>query len=995
MSLQKQIVSIPIKGVDTNVDVMAAEPGTLEVAENVWFQRTARGGAQLIKRYGGASLLKVGATAGDPSITAGTKLATFDDERLLLASDTLNAYSPQFTGWSPKGKISGVGLTLEHISEVAALGQFTAGTGYAAPDVAVSGNLMAVAWVDTSNVHAAYVTIYDRTTGVKLFTDTLIESGLTTAGWVRVVALASVFMLVFAKGSTNQITVATIALSNLAFSGGTTVIVSDLNASCKGDVIRNGTNDSVLIAYHTTTPNLKVLVINSNKTAGANSTNADVPGQAIGWLHWDYSDGNAYLGYVGAVVGLKHLTVLTGATPTISAVTVADAAATAAGQVTGQFTGTFKVLYIEVRAATTYNCVVKSWSSQFGGAVTTYVRSVGIGARVFKVSTKYYLPFTYESPLQSTYFVANVDGTATRPPFVARALYGLGGGLSVTANVGGCAVLADGVTALIPVMRLSAKLGSSSLFGAAIARLDYSGAGMSSPRRIGDNLHIPGGVVRAYAGDGAATNFLGELGFFLFPETPTCAQAANPGSLTLLGTYQYCAVYSFVDNKGQLHRSAPSAVASVTLTGANQTISIIVPTLRLSAKLGIFGTSGGNLTVEVYGTQNAGTIFYRLATQVINDPTADVAGTVLDSASDTTKGTAEILYTTGGVLPHISPPAAKLMESWHNRLFLAGTENPTELWVSNEYRAGQGVSFSDALVIAMESDGGPITALAEMDDRLLIFKRSAIYALAGNGPSLTGDGQFDQPIRVSSAVGAISQAGVVKMRDGVMFVSPRGIYMYTRGGQTLFVGAAVDFYTSVVTITGACVMENEEQVRFVSSGAGGTITLVYHYGFPDEQGIGRWTVFTAQAAVDCIVWNGKFARLASDGTVTEETVGAYSDPGGATIAVYVRFAWLQLAQFFARFKLYRAFLHGAITGSFNLTHTLLYDYSSTTVETETNAVTSTKSNPITINPARRRCTSLMLVLEETSTAQGFSLSALGLEVGLEPGGQKPAGDKFL
>lgn len=991
MSLQKQTVTIPIKGLDTLVDPQSAEIGQLNIANNVVFRQPTRGGIQVEKRYGGAALTRTGAIAGDSSITAGTKLATFDDERLLLGTDTLHSYSPQFSGWSPKGKISGVGMTLEHISEVAALGQFTGGTGCLAPDVAISGNLMAVAWVDTSTGHNAYFAVYDRATGAKLFSDTITESGLTAAGWVRVVALASSFMLVCAKGSTNQITAATLAYSTLAFAGGTTVIVSDLNATCKGDVIRNGTNDSVLIAYHSTTPNLKVLVINSNKTAGSSSTNADVPGQAIGWLHWDYSDGNAYLGYVGAVVGLKYLTVLTGATPTISAVTVADAAATAAGQVTGQFTGSFKILYIEVRAAVTFNCLVKNWSSQFGGAVTTYVRSVGIGARVFKVGTKYYLPFTYESPLQSTYFVGQVDGTSNRPPIVARALYGLGGGLSVPATVGQPQVMADGVTALIPVMRLSSKLGSSTFFGAAIARLDFSGAGLSSPKRIGDNLHVPGGVVRAYAGEGQFSNFLGELGFFLFPETPTLGQGAI-GALTLLGTYQYVAVYSFTDNKGQIHRSAPSAVASFTLTGANNSMLITVPTLRLSAKLGIFGiSSGGNATIEVYATQAAGTIFYRIAVQSLNDPAVDSVN-VNDLASDTTKGTGEILYTTGGVLPHISAPSARLMESWHNRLFLAGTENPTELWVSNEYRASQGVSFSDALVIAMETDGGPITALSEMDDRLLIFKRNQVFALAGNGPSLTGDGQFDQPIRVSSAVGAISQAGVVKMRDGVMFKSPRGIYLYTRGGQTVYAGAGVDFYNNL-TITGAAVLEDDEQVRFTTSN--GT-TLVYHYGFTDEKGIGHWSVFGNQFAVDTIVWNGGvWAFLQSDGTVVEETVGAWADPGAVAITVRVRIHWINLGQYFNRFRLYRIFLHGSILASFNLLHELQYDFESTVVETETNAVTAQGLHPIAITPARRRCTALLLKYEETSTTQGFLIRAVGLEVGVEPGGVKPTFDRTL
>jgi len=981
MTLQKTNVSIPIKGLNTGIDPKSAEPGECIFLENMFFHRTTRGGAELKKRYGGAALTKAGANFG-PTVAAGRKLAVFNDERLLVEGDLLRSYSPTLAGWSDKRAVSPVGLTLEHVSEMAFMGQLTGGTGCQQPDVAISGNLMAMAWVDTSTSFGVHACIIDRNTGVRVFQDTSIDGGVTSAGWVRVIALASVFMFVCSKGSTNQITVSTIAYSNLAWSGGSTVVASDLNASCKGDAIRNGANDSVLVAYHTTAPGLKVLVINSNKTAGSSATSANVPDQAIGWLHWDFSDGNAYLGYVGAAVGLKYASTPVGATPALT-VNVADAATTTAAQVTGFRSGTTVVLYVELRASPTYNTRIVFWSSQFGGAVTGYVRSVGIGARVFKVGAKYYMPFAYESPLQNCYFVALVDGTVTAPSVVARPLYGLGGGLSARANVGQPQVLADGLTVLVPVLRRTSKLGATLFFGAAIAKLDFGGTGMSSPKRIGDNLHIPGGFIRAYAGDGTTSNVLAELGFFLFPEKPTLAQSAGAGALTLLGTYQYTVVYAFTDAQGQIHRSAPSEVASITLTGANNTVAVTFSTLRISGKRGMFGTSGGTCTAEVYASQNGGTTFYRISSQSLNDPAFDTSNTN-DLQDDTAKGANERLYTTGGVLPHMPPPSAKLMEAWHNRLFLAGTENPNELWVSNEYRAGEGVSFSDALVIAMETEGGPITALAEMDDRLLIFKRGAIYALAGNGPSLTGDGQFDQPIRVSSAVGAVSQAGVIKARDGVLFVSPRGIYMYARNGQTVFVGAGVDTY-STLTITGACVLEDEEQVRFVS--AEGT-TLVYHYGLTNEQGIGRWTTFSNQAAVDCIVWNRVFARLASDGTVVEETPGAWADPGGAAIYVIIRTAWLFLTQWFGRFRLHRVLVEGNVRASINWTWNLYYDLESTAAETETNAISAATDHPLEINPARRRCASVHVQIEENSATEGFTVTALGLEVAVEPGRTK-------
>lgn len=990
MALDKQLVGVPIRGLSFHADSKNTVVGELGSCANFVFKRTARGGAELRKRYGGAALAKIGIN-GSPTVASGRKLATYDSERLLLANDTLFSYSPNFTGWISKGSISGVGLTVEHVAEFPDASLAAAPRSYAAPDIAISGNLMAVAWTDTVGAGATgYLAIFDMTTGNRVFQDTIMESNLTAAGWVRVVALATSFMVVAAKGSTNQITANTIAYSNLSWSGGSTAIIADLNASCKGDVTRNGTNDSVLIAYHSTTPNLKVLVINSNKTAGASATVAAVPDQAIGWLDWDFSDGVAYFGYCGAAIGLVRASTPVGAAPAISG-TVADAAAVAARQLTGFRTGTTSNLYIEVRAAPTYNTVVRWWSQTTGGAVATLLRSVGIGARIFKVTStgKYYLPFTYESPLQNTYFVGSVDGTGTRPTVVARALYGLGGGLSLTANVGGCPVLADGLTALVPVMRLSSKPAGTAFYGICLARVDFGGSGLSAPKRVGDSLHLPGGAVRAYSGEAGAVDRTAELGFYLFPETPTLAQGGG-GALTLLGSYQYVAVYAFTDSKGQVHRSAPSAIASIVLTGGNQTVTGTIPTLRVTEKLG--GPSSGTVaSVELYRTQASGTTFYRVPAFIVgDDPTVDTVA-FTDVTGDGVLGNDEELYTTGKVLPHICPPSAKLMESWRSRLFLAGTENPLELWPSNEYAPGEGVSFSDGLVITMEADGGPITALCEMDDRLLIFKRNSVYALGGNGPTLTGDGNYEQPVRVCSFVGAIGQGGVVKTRDGVMFQSARGIYMYTRGGETLYVGAGIEIFNAIV-VTGACVLENEEQVRFVNASGS---TFVYHYGHRDEQGIGFWTQFTNQAAVDTIVWNGTFVYLKSDGTVVEETVGAYTDPGAVTYNASVQLQWLNLTQFFGRFRLYGIHVLYEPRTSFTINHRVSYDFLATPAETGSLAVTATLLAPLVVSTARRRVSAVLFYLDELSSTEGFRLSGIGLEVGLQPGARKQGLEKFF
>lgn len=1000
MTLQKQAVGIPALGLNTLADAKSATAGEFDLAENMFLNKTARGGAMLQKRYGGAAL-GLARFNGGANISSGSRLATYGSERLMLGRATASAddpgsihsYIPQYFLWKPagvtanvgQGAAPGVGISAQTIAP----DQF-AGFPTTSYDMAVNpaGTQMCVVWSDT--LQNCYGSLIDLTTN-----EVIAQGGIgqvATLGWIRVVALSTGFMT-FRSG----FTAGALTSRFLTYAGGT-LIAADvsvdtiLNATLKADFIKNGSNDSVLCAYHTTTPNTKILIWNANQTSGGSTTNAEIPSQAIGWVNWDFSDNNGYLAFVSAVTGAKVFTVAQ-AGPAVSATTTMDAAVTAAANITGYRTAAaaqFNV-YIEVRAAATYNCLIRRWPGS--GASSVFMRSVGLAGACFKVASnsRYYLPVAYDSTLQAGYYLVDVmrsTGT-TVMPIVGRALYGLGGGLTATASLGSAAAITSSVTGL-PVLRLIENPSGTKMRGVCILRFDFAATSVSGAKQVGEDLHYSAGITRIY--DGALST---ELGFHVFPEAPTLV-AALGGSLTLLGSYQYSVVYAWADNRGQWHRSAPSPIASVTLTGVQSQVTLTIPALRLTNKNDGDGSFMQNTVAEIYRTVASGTTFYRLkgARGGFDLGSAVTVDTVsyVDQDSDATISGDAILYTAGKVLPRIGPPMARLMENWRNRLFLAGTENPLELWVSNEYSPGLGgVSFSDALVMSMESDGGPITALCEMDDRLVIFKRSAIYVLTGNGPTLTGDNQYQQPTRLTATIGAVEQRGVVKTKDGVMFKSTRGIYLLAHTGQIVYAGAGVDTYNSL-TVTGACVLEDEEQVRFTTAEGR---TLVYHYGFPDEQGIGRWTTYTNQPAVDCIVWNGKFVFLKSDGTVVEETVGAYTDPSATSITAKVRWAWLSLTQFFGRFKLYGVSILGDFLASFTLTHRIAYDYDATVVESETKSVTAATLPPLQLNPARRRAVAIQPTLEETSTTQGFTVSGLGLEVGVEPGAAKFGSDKFL
>src|SRR5256885_15532762 len=138
-----------------------------------------------------------------------------------------------------------------------------------------------------------------------------------------------------------------------------------------------------------------------------------------------------------------------------------------------------------------------------------------------------------------------------------------------------------------------------------------------------------------------------EHGFHLFPEPVTVATSTT-GGLIPAGTFQYVVVYSWTDNQGQIHRSAPSIPVSQVTTGATSSNTLTIPTLRLTAKQG----TRAPVVLEVYRTQsNTGTFYLvsSITAPTLNDPTVDTVSFV-DTLADTAIQGNALLYTTGGVV---------------------------------------------------------------------------------------------------------------------------------------------------------------------------------------------------------------------------------------------------------------------------------------------------------------------------------------------------------
>ncbi len=118
--------------------------------------------------------------------------------------------------------------------------------------------------------------------------------------------------------------------------------------------------------------------------------------------------------------------------------------------------------------------------------------------------------------------------------------------------------------------------------------------------------------------------------------------------------------------------------------------------------------------------------------------------------------------------------------------------------------------------------------LAPMDDKLIIFKKNAIYYLNGAGPDNTGaNSQYSQPTFITSTLGCDNPNSIVTVPSGLMFQSDKGIWLLGRDLSTSYIGWDVEDFNDDEVVS-ALTIPDAHEVRFtMASGA----ILLYDYSF--------------------------------------------------------------------------------------------------------------------------------------------------------------------
>ena len=425
----------------------------------------------------------------------------------------------------------------------------------------------------------------------------------------------------------------------------------------------------------------------------------------------------------------------------------------------------------------------------------------------------------------------------------------------------------------------------------------------------------------------------------------------------LTGTYSYVFVATYYDKQGNVHRSAPSL--PIVTTPSSQ--DVVIDT---KAYFGMYVQNSG--IIEIYRSDN-GAVFRRLE---YTGSSQSYSG--FQMVDDGSYALGPNLYTTGGILEHIAPPAAKTSWASKDRVWLVSAEDPLQVYYSKRLVPFEGPNFTDAFVLQVEDQGGELFAGASLDDKSVLFKESAIYVVFGDGPDELGQGEYSVQ-QVSYDTGTINPRSVVETNGGIFFASYKGIYVLTRDLQCQFIGAPVDDFDQS-NITQAMVLEDRNQVWFFRASGETLVYDTYH---------GMWYSNKPQAAVGATIINQVPVWADALGGFFYESQSSFQD-GATNYDVVIESNWLQLGgvQGYQRCRL--VMLAGVVTGSYDYSLVMSYDLGDATTS-ETFSATATTENKWEFKPEVQKTEAFKFVWTMSGANRGLDIQNFNLDVGTKGG----------
>lgn len=1019
--------TIPInfsKGIDTKTDPWQVQIGQFERMRNSIFQK----GGLFQKRNGYGQL-----TTQSP---ASSYLTTLNDN-LVSIGTTVNAYSASLASWVSKGTLEPCSLNV--------LPLIRNNLNQTQCDSVIANGMVLTAYsqLNASTTTYAYA-IADAVTGQNIVEPSALPvlSGGAISGSSRVFVIGNFFVIVsqvLVSGTTflqyvsipttNPVDIST-NLPNVSAAQNVhseAYVPTTSNPGWDGAVA----NDTLVVAYNTTAggqgvhvTSLTVQQIASNSASAVvrSFTNAAYIASLLSVCvdatvnpnifyisFWNSSTSN---GYTCAVyTGFGSITTQFTPQQIISSVAVSNLASAAQNNSCLIFSEVIKAYSYDSGVPTHFINAVTVSSTGTVGTPYVAIRSVGLASKAFIISGIIYFLSAFQSPFQPTYFLINGSTTTSAAPIiVAKLAYQNGGGyvarglpyVNVSGSIAQISYLFKDLVQAINAQNNTQQTTAGGIYsqtGINLVSLTIATDSIDTAE-IGNVLHISGGYLSMFDGYLPV-----EHNFFVWPDSVELTGSTSGGLMTAQ-QYYYQVTYEWSDNQGNIYRSSPSIPVTVTTTGSTSSVTVNIPTLRLTAKI------SNPVKVVIYRWSTASQVYNQvtsITSPQLNDTTIDSVAYV-DTLADSSIIGNNLIYTTGGVVPDVNAPSFDIATLFDTRLWVVDAEDPNTLWVSKQVIEATPVEMSSLFTIYVAPNTGtvgstgPVRGLAPMDDKIILFKKNAIFYINGVGPNNLGTtaagcslGNYSQPTFITAVVGCTNQKSIVLTQAGLMFQSDKGIWLLGRDLQTSYIGAAVEDFNGSIVNSANVIPETNYVLFTLNTGE----MLMYDYYYQ------QWGTFVGAPAVSSCIYNGLHTILSQHGGILQETPGAYLD-GSNPVLLSFTTSWFNLASLQGYERFYDFYILAKYLSPHSLLCQVAYDYNSSIVNQK--LITPQNFSPSTPSPfgvptpfgspgnkeqwrihaKQQLCESFQLTITEvfdpefgTIAGAGFTMSGLSCEVGIK------------
>ena len=934
MALTKKSVELPlVGGLDTKTDPKQLKLGKLLEAQNVSFRKPGK----IMKRDGFQSL---GTTIIDTTanISDGQAIMTYKDELLTFDKNNVYSYISATNNWKDKGDFVSAYIKNNSVSSGNARDYMNDSAYYGVTTLGLEGYVF---MRESNSVKTLYYQVHDSSTKQIIVGPVAVS---TTAFNPRIVTCGDVFVIYYYDTDSQTLKAGALPISNLVnpilFADITQVstglysidpaypvydvLVSTNSIITNGlYVVYNNLNAGFSIAKYELPQSTYPAVINEVPLSGTRMRycqlfkDDSVSGGGIGLV---------YTQFTAPIFTMRQFLANLGI---VSATAITLTGETEAIRVSAIQSGN-DVLNPNIRV------FVDSWN---GTRRQTRAYSVGNGLIFSLLSTTNQLALASKTFLYNDKAYINVLGGANPNdgPFSYFVIDEKGQAIGrYFYNIGTIETITEPLNSIEFPHLSSVETISSTEFFTSVETITSFGSingviqtSINSPHidfyepeksyaraQIGETLYIGGGLLYAYDGQNLVED--------AYNWEPQIA-SMTPASVGTTYTYSYVAVWEWVDNVGNLHRSAPSnpyTIQTALPLGAPAAVNNI-QCWPLSLTYKTPANNRAPVMCVLYRTKANSGNYYKLpvTNANINTTTNDYITPQFDATPDT--DLIFPLYTTDDVQQNDVAPPIGALTIYRNRLFALDSTNPLVIYYSKFVNFANPVEWAGDQTIYVDPTGGPVTALAAMDDKLLIFKESSVRYISGNGPDSTGaNNDYGSTTLITSDAGCINARSICNTPEGIIFKSAKGVYFINRGLQVSYIGAPVEAYNSQF-VSSAVLMTNNNQVRLTLDNS---TFIVYDYY------VDNWLTFTQLNAVDSVIWNDEHTFIGSVGKTFVETPGTYKDDG-VSYPMEIMTGWVNVGGIQGFQRLWNIQLLGAYKSNHTLQTQLYYNYNDAAYQT--------------------------------------------------------------